>query len=235
MAIIRSGWVLPPRTVMELLPFDFATVSGCVQLVVGPTHARGGTLDLLMTDVPDLVWVAVVAPLGSWDHSISSGSHFISIPLCRQSIHVVTVDVRCPHPAANITDIFCWAGLHLHFFFVLKCLVIIEEAYNYVAVGLDSAAVSQSCSKCHLSVFHFPFSVDYLCRHGFIIRSIFSHIKFLTCLVIPLILAPGLHETFLFLCFPFLSQPSQVSCRGLTIESPTLQDMLVALWGSVTL
>ena len=34
---------------------DFATVSGCAQLVVGPTHARGGTLDLLMTDVPDLV------------------------------------------------------------------------------------------------------------------------------------------------------------------------------------
>ena len=31
--------------------FDFATVSGCDQLVVGPTHARGGTLGLLMTDV----------------------------------------------------------------------------------------------------------------------------------------------------------------------------------------
>ena len=31
-----------------------ATVSGCDQLVVGPTHARGGILDLLMTDVPDL-------------------------------------------------------------------------------------------------------------------------------------------------------------------------------------
>ena len=34
--------------------FDFATVSGCDQLVVGPTHARVGTLDLLITDVPDL-------------------------------------------------------------------------------------------------------------------------------------------------------------------------------------
>ena len=32
--------------------FDFATVSGCDQLVVGPTHARGGTLDLLMTNDP---------------------------------------------------------------------------------------------------------------------------------------------------------------------------------------
>ena len=38
-------------------------------MVIGPTHARGGTLDLLMIDVPDLVRVAVVAPLGSSDHS----------------------------------------------------------------------------------------------------------------------------------------------------------------------
>ena len=34
--------------------FDFATVSGCNQLVVGPTHARSGTLYLLMTDIPTL-------------------------------------------------------------------------------------------------------------------------------------------------------------------------------------
>ena len=33
--------------------FDFATVSGWDQLVVVQTHARGGTLDLLMIDVPD--------------------------------------------------------------------------------------------------------------------------------------------------------------------------------------
>ena len=52
--------------------FDFATVSGCDQLVVGPTHARGGTLDLLMTDGPDLVRVAVVAPIGNSDHSSPS-------------------------------------------------------------------------------------------------------------------------------------------------------------------
>ena len=49
--------------------FDFATVSGCDQVVVGPTHARGGTLDLLMTDVPDFVLVAVVAPIGNSYHS----------------------------------------------------------------------------------------------------------------------------------------------------------------------
>ena len=34
--------------------FDFATLSDCDQFVVGPTHARRGTLDLLMTDFPDL-------------------------------------------------------------------------------------------------------------------------------------------------------------------------------------
>ena len=40
--------------------FDFANVSGGDQLVVGPTHTHGGTLDLHLTDVPDLVRVAVV-------------------------------------------------------------------------------------------------------------------------------------------------------------------------------
>ena len=49
--------------------FDFATVSGSDQFFVGPTHARGGTFDLLMTDVPDQVWVAVVSPIDNSDHS----------------------------------------------------------------------------------------------------------------------------------------------------------------------
>ena len=44
-------------------------MSGCGQLVVGPTHARGGISDLLMTDVPNLIRVAVVAPIGNSDHS----------------------------------------------------------------------------------------------------------------------------------------------------------------------
>ena len=48
---------------------DYGTVSGCDQLVVGPTHARGGILDLLLTDVPDHIQVAVVAPIGNSDHS----------------------------------------------------------------------------------------------------------------------------------------------------------------------
>jgi hypothetical protein len=51
---------------------DFSTVAGCDQLVIGPTHVRGGTLDLLMTDVPDLVQVSVLAPVGRSDHSTLS-------------------------------------------------------------------------------------------------------------------------------------------------------------------
>ena len=35
--------------------FDVAIVSSCDQQVVGPTHARGGALDLMMTDVHDLI------------------------------------------------------------------------------------------------------------------------------------------------------------------------------------
>ena len=48
--------------------FDFE-ISGRDQLGVGPTHARGGTVDLLMTDVPDLVRVPLVAPTDNSDHS----------------------------------------------------------------------------------------------------------------------------------------------------------------------
>ena len=66
MANIRNGMVLRRRTVMV---FVFETVSGCDQLVIGSTHARGGTLDLLMTDVSDLVLVTGIAPLASSDHS----------------------------------------------------------------------------------------------------------------------------------------------------------------------
>ena len=61
---LRSHSLLQPSNLIQL-----TDVSGCDQLVVGPTHARGGILDLLMTDVPDQVRVAVVAPIGNSDHS----------------------------------------------------------------------------------------------------------------------------------------------------------------------
>ena len=57
---------------MVLQPLTSKLCLVATRLVVGPTHARGGTLDLLMTDVPDLVWVSVVAPIGNSDHSYLS-------------------------------------------------------------------------------------------------------------------------------------------------------------------
>ena len=65
------------RNRQAVATFDFATISSCDQLVVGPTQARGGTVDFLMTDVLDLVRVAVVASMGNLDHS--SVSAVISI------------------------------------------------------------------------------------------------------------------------------------------------------------
>ena len=44
----------------------------------GLTNARGGTLDLLMTDVPGLERVAVVAPIGNSDRSCLSAVISIS-------------------------------------------------------------------------------------------------------------------------------------------------------------
>ena len=38
-------------------------------MFVGPAYARGGTIGLLITDIPDLVWTAVVAPIDNSDHS----------------------------------------------------------------------------------------------------------------------------------------------------------------------
>ena len=38
-------------------------------MVVGQTHVRGGPLDVLMTGVTELVWVAVVASIGNSDQS----------------------------------------------------------------------------------------------------------------------------------------------------------------------
>ena len=48
---------------------DFCNLSGCTQLVVGSTHNHGNCLDLVMTEVPDVVKVAVGTPLGGSDHS----------------------------------------------------------------------------------------------------------------------------------------------------------------------
>ena len=77
---------------------DFATVTGCDQFVVDPTHERGGTLDLLVTDVPDLVRAAIVASTGNSDHSsllavISVGRHAFGL---KQEAHLRWTRDRSP-------------------------------------------------------------------------------------------------------------------------------------------
>ena len=74
-AIIRSGCGLWPWTVAAAT----TTMSRSLQSVgFGPTHSRSGTLNLLMTDVPDLRQVAVVATIGNSDHSSLSAVLSIS-------------------------------------------------------------------------------------------------------------------------------------------------------------
>ena len=48
----HQGWLTITNR-RAVAAFDFSTVADCDQFV-GPTHARRGTLDLLMIDVPDL-------------------------------------------------------------------------------------------------------------------------------------------------------------------------------------
>ena len=58
--------------------FDFATVSGYDQLVVSSISARGGTLHLLMTDAPGLVYMLrLLTTIGNSDRT--SLSRVISI------------------------------------------------------------------------------------------------------------------------------------------------------------
>ena len=69
MAIIRSGWVLRPRTVMELQPLTSQQSPVAISWVSAQPMLMVEHLASLMTDVPDLVRVAVVAPIGNSDHS----------------------------------------------------------------------------------------------------------------------------------------------------------------------
>ena len=51
---------------------DFASLSGCEQLVAGATHKSGNRLDMLLTNVPGIIYVNIFPPVGSSDHSILS-------------------------------------------------------------------------------------------------------------------------------------------------------------------
>ena len=51
---------------------DFATQSGCEQLIAGPTHRSGNCLDLLLTDSSGIVAANVGLPVGTSDHNFVS-------------------------------------------------------------------------------------------------------------------------------------------------------------------
>ena len=70
MAVIRCGWVLRPRIVMVLQHLTSQLCLADNQLVVGPFHACDGSLDHLMTDIPDLVRTVVVAHICNLDQPV---------------------------------------------------------------------------------------------------------------------------------------------------------------------
>ena len=47
---------------------DFCNLSGCEQLELCPTNIAGNRIDIVITDVPDIVDVVVGTPLGTSDH-----------------------------------------------------------------------------------------------------------------------------------------------------------------------
>ena len=107
--------------VVELL------TSGCDQLVVSPTHARGLTLDLLMTDVPGLVWIAVIAPLGYLDQSylsvVISMAHVVT-NLCVSSTNIFLTPSIRKFPMQLPTAVFSfthWGELCISYVFFAIC------------------------------------------------------------------------------------------------------------------
>ena len=77
-----------PTDAHGVAAMDFADISGCTQLVDGPTHTAGNRLDLVLTDVPDIVNVEICAPVGSSDHSS------LKVSLELRQLNVITTSRR---------------------------------------------------------------------------------------------------------------------------------------------
>ena len=74
--------------------FNFATEAGCAQLVFDPTHARGGTRYLLLTDVPDLVRVTVAATIVNSDHSSLSAVISTCVLVRKFSLNIESIGIQ---------------------------------------------------------------------------------------------------------------------------------------------
>ena len=71
---------------------DFASSSGCEQMVTEPTHTDGGVLYLVLTDVHDLVKVRVGSSVGTSDRSAIFIYVLLEQPIpysvCRQELYL---------------------------------------------------------------------------------------------------------------------------------------------------
>ena len=75
----------PTTTIHDKTARGFASSSGCEHMVTEPAYIDGAVLDLLVTDVPDLVRVRAGSPVGTSDHS----DLFIDVVLEQPIPHVV--------------------------------------------------------------------------------------------------------------------------------------------------
>ena len=70
----HSEWLGFSRTdVHGAATYDFASLSGCTQLVRGSSHRAGVILNLVISDVPNLYKVRVGCRIGRFDHSLLVG------------------------------------------------------------------------------------------------------------------------------------------------------------------
>ena len=70
----HSDWLesVSPTDQHRLNALEFCNLSGCDQLVHGPTHIAGNKLDLVMTDAPGIVDVFIGTPLRTSEQSFVS-------------------------------------------------------------------------------------------------------------------------------------------------------------------
>ena len=60
---------ISPTNRNGLAALDFSNLSGCEQLIRGPTHNSGNCLDIVLTNMPGVVEASVLAPIGTSDHN----------------------------------------------------------------------------------------------------------------------------------------------------------------------
>ena len=84
---------------------NFCNLSGCELLVCCPTHIAGDRLYLVMTDVPDIVDVFVVTPMGTSDHCFVSCVHQIEIEQSVQEYNMRSTLFRKHH--SNWDNVCC--------------------------------------------------------------------------------------------------------------------------------